>query len=91
MDNLPCDGASVRRRSIPVILQWRIRRSIAADLEMNDDQSPISVQDEPILDNVGDPSPGPLHCVSDKPLAVSHVSKTRGFGDAQDMQNGGKP
>ena len=89
MDDLPCDAASVRRRSIAVILLRGIRRCIAADRELNDDQSPISAQVEPVLGNLGDSLPEPLDFVSDKPLSVSDVSKTPGFGDAQDIQNGG--
>jgi hypothetical protein len=34
--------------------------------------------------------PEPLDFVSDKHLSVSDVSKTLGFGDDQDMQNGSK-
>jgi len=73
-----------------VILLRGIRRCIAADRDSNDDQSPISAKDEPVLGNLGDSLPKPLDFVSDKPLSVSHVSKTLGFGDAQDIQNGGK-
>jgi hypothetical protein len=67
MDDLPCDAASVRRRSIAAILLRGIRRCIAADRELNDDQSPISAQDKPVLDNLGDSLPEPLDFVSDNP------------------------
>jgi len=90
VDDLPCDAASVRRRSIAVLLLRGIRRCIAADRELNDARSPISAQVEPVLGNLGDSLPEPLDFVSDKALSVSHVSKTLGFGDVQDVQNGGK-
>lgn len=90
VDDLPCDAASDRRRSIAVILLRGIRRCIAANRDLNDDQSPITAQVEPVSGNLGDSLPEPLDFVFEKPLSVSHVSKTLGFGDAQDMQNGGK-
>lgn len=73
-----------------MILLRGIRRCIAADRNLNDDRSPISAQGEPVLDNLGDSLPEPLDFVFEKPLSVSHVSKTLGFGGAQDIQNGGK-
>jgi hypothetical protein len=90
VDDLPCDAASVRRRSIAVILLRGIRRCIAADRELNDDQSPISAQVEPVLGNLGDSLPEPLDFVSDKPLSVSDVSETPGFGSDRNIQEGGK-
>jgi hypothetical protein len=86
VDDYPCDAASVRRRSIAAILLRGIRRCIVADRELNDDQSKISAQDEPVLGNLGDSLPEPLDFVSDKPLSVSHVSKTPGFGDDRNTQ-----
>jgi hypothetical protein len=73
-----------------VILLRGIRRCIAADRELNDDQRPISAQDEPVLGNLEDSLPDPLDFVSDKPLSVSDVSETRGFGGAGNTQEGGK-
>jgi hypothetical protein len=66
-----------------------VRRCVAADRDLSDESSEFSAQDNPVLDNLGDSLPEPLDFVSDKPLSVSHVSKTPGFGDAQDIQNGG--
>lgn len=66
-----------------------IQRCVAADREFDDESSEISAQDEPVLGNLGDSLPEPLDFVSDKALSVSCVSKTLGFGDAQDIQNGG--
>lgn len=66
-----------------------IRRCIAADRDLNADPERTSNSDEPVLGNLGDSLPEPLAFVSNKPLSVSHVSKTPGFGDAQDSQNGG--
>lgn len=80
MDDLPCDAASVRRRSIAVILLRGIRRCIAADRDLNDDLEPVSAQDERVLGNLGDSLPKPLAFISGKPLSVCDVSKTRGFG-----------
>jgi hypothetical protein len=90
VDDLPCDAASVRRRSIAAILLRGIRRCIAADRALNDDQSPISAQLEPVLGNLGDSLPEPLDFVSDKPLSVSDVSETPGFGSDRNIQEGGK-
>ena len=89
-DDLPCDAASVRHRSIAVILLRGIRGCIAADRELTDDRGTISAQDEPVLDNLGDSSPEPRDLAFDNPLSVSHVSKTPGFGDDRDIKNGGK-
>ncbi len=94
-DTLPSDGerpadpASVRFRSIAEILLRGIQRCVAADREFDDESSENSAQDEPVLGNLGDSLPEPLAFVSDKALSVSHVSKTLGFGDAQDIQKGG--
>ena len=88
-DDLPFDSASVRQRSIAAILLRGIRRCIAADRELKDDSSQISEQDEPVLDNLGDSLPEPLDFVLDKPLSVSDVSETLGFGEEPDIQNGG--
>jgi len=66
-----------------------IQRCVAADREFGDESIEISALDEPVLGKLGDSLPEPLAFVSDKALSVSHVSKTPGFGDAQDIQNGG--
>lgn len=66
-----------------------IQRCVAADRELNDESSDLSTQEKPVLGNLGDSLPEPLDFVSDKALSVSDVSKTPGFGDAQDTQNGG--
>jgi hypothetical protein len=66
-----------------------IRRCVAAAHDLGDESSEISAQDQPVLGNLGDSLPEPLDFVSDKPLSVSHVAKALGFGDAQDIQNGG--
>ncbi len=96
LDNLPNDGerpadaASVRFRSIAEILLRGIQRCVAADREFDDESSEISAQDEPVLGNLRDSLPEPLDFVSNKGLSVSDVTKTLGFGDAQDVRNGGK-
>jgi hypothetical protein len=89
-DQLPNDPTSVRFRSIAEILLRGIQRCVAADRDFGDESSEISKLDEPVLGNLGDSLPELLDFVFEKPLSVSHVSKTLGFGDAQDMQNGGK-
>ena len=89
-DDLPCDSASVRQRSIAAILLRGIRRCIAADRELNDEPTSDSPQDEPVFDNLGDSLPEPLDFVFDKPLSVSHVSETSSFGTDQDIQKGDK-
>ena len=89
-EDLPRDAASVRRRSIAAILLRCIRRCIATDRQLNDDSSPISKQVEPVLDNLENSLPEPLDFVFDKPLSVSHVSETPGFGTDQDIQKGDK-
>lgn len=86
---MPNDPASVRFRSIAEILLRGVRRCIAEDRDLNADLERTSNTDEPVLANLGDSLPKPLAFVSDKPLSVSRVSKTLGFGDAQDTQNGG--
>jgi len=63
---------------------------VAEDRDLNADLERTSNTDEPVLGNLGDSLPEPLDFVFEKPLSVSHVSKTLGFGDAQDIQNGGK-
>ena len=89
-EELPCDSASVRQRSIAAILLRGIRRCIATDRQLNDDSSLISTQDEPDLDNLGDSLPEPLDFVFDKPLSVSNVSETLSFETDRSIQNGGK-
>jgi hypothetical protein len=89
VDDLPCDAASVRRRSIAVILLRGIRRCIAADRELNGDLDPASAQFEPVLGNLGDSLPEPFDFVFHKPLSVSDVSETLGFGEERDIKNGG--
>jgi hypothetical protein len=85
----PADPASVRFRSIAEIMLRGIQRCVAADRDFGDESSEISVMDEPVLGNLGDSLPEPLAFVSNKALSVSRVSKTLGFGDAKDIQNGG--
>lgn len=85
----PADPASVRFRSIAEILLRGIQRCVAADREFDDESREILVLDEPVLGNLGDSLPEPLAFVSDRPLSVSDISKTPGFGDGQDIQNGG--
>ncbi|MCA9127104.1 MAG: hypothetical protein KDB22_08460 [Planctomycetales bacterium] len=86
--SLPGDPASVRFRSIAEIMLRGIQRCVAADREFDDESSENSALDEPVLGNLRDSLPEPLAFVSDKALSVSRVSKTLGFGDAQDIQNG---
>ena len=86
---LPSDPESVRFRSIAEIMLRGIHRCVAADRELQDEPGRTSGTDEPVLANLGDSLPEPLDFVSDKALSVSRVSKTLGFGDAQDIQNGG--
>lgn len=85
----PADPALVRFRSIAEILLRGIQRCVAADREFGDESSELSARDEPVFGNLGDSLPEPLDFVSDKALSVSDVSKTLGFGDAQDIPNGG--
>ncbi len=87
---MPNDPASVRFRSIAEILLSGIRRCVAEDRDLNADPERTSNTDKPVLGNLGDSLPEPLDFVYEKPLSVSHVSKTLGFGDAQGIQNGGK-
>jgi hypothetical protein len=86
---LPRDPESVRFRSIAEIMLRGIQRCVAADRELDDESSENSAPGEPVLGDLGDSLPEPLDFVSDKALSVSDVSKTPGFGDAQDTQNGG--
>ena len=72
------------------VLLRGIRRCIAADRDLNDDLAPVSARGEPVLGNLGDSLPEPLDFVSDKPLSVSDVSETPGFGGDQNIQEGGK-
>jgi len=88
-DGLSRDPASVRFRSVAEIMLRGIRRCVAAAHDLGDESSEISAQDQPVLDNLGDSLPEPLDFVSDNPLSVTDVSKTPGFGDGQDIQNGG--
>jgi SAM-dependent methyltransferase len=83
------DPASARFRSIAEIILRGIQRCVAADRELHDESGRTSGPDEPVLGNLEDSLPEPLAFISDKPLSVSRVSKTLGFGDAQDIQNGG--
>jgi hypothetical protein len=88
-NELPSDPESVRFRSIAEIMLRGIQQCVAADRGFDDESSEIAAQDEPVLANLGDSLPEPLAFVSNKALSVSRVSKTLGFGDAQDIQNGG--
>lgn len=63
---------------------------MAADHDLSDESSEITAQEKPVLGNLGDSLPEPLAFVSDKPLSVSEVSKTPGFGNTQDIQDGGR-
>jgi hypothetical protein len=85
-DELASDPASVRFRSVAEIMLRGIRRCVAADRELDDDSSQISAQEKPVLDNLPDSLPEPLDFVFNKPLSVSHVSETSGFGTDQDIQ-----
>jgi len=85
----PADPASVRFLSIAEILLRGIQRCVAVDREFDVESSENSALDEPVLGNLGDSLPEPLAFVSNKALSVSRVSKTLGFGDAKDIQNGG--
>ncbi len=78
---LASDPASVRFRSVAEIMLRGIRRCVAADRELDDESSQILAQERPVLDNLEDSLPEPLDFVSDKPLSVSRVSGTSGFGD----------
>ena len=88
-NELPNNPASVRFRSIAEIMLRGIQRCVASDRELQGESERTSSPDETVLGNLGDSLPEPLAFVSDKALSVSHVSKTLGFGDAQDTQNGG--
>jgi len=87
--SLPGDPASVRFRSIAEIMLRGIQRCVAADRELRGESGRTSGPDKPVLGNLGDSLPESLAFVSNKALSVSRVSKTLGFGDAQDIQNGG--
>lgn len=85
-DGLPRDPTSVRFRSIAEILLRGIKRCAALD----GDSDQLLTEDEPVLGNLGDSSPEPLDFVFHKPLSVSDVSETPGFGEERDIQYGGK-
>jgi len=57
---------------------------------LDHESNQISAQEKPVLDNLADSLPEPLDFVFDKPLSVSHVSETLGFGTDQDIQKGDK-
>ena len=84
-DDLPRDPTSVRFRSIAAILLRGIHRSAAPA----GDSDQFLTEDVPDSDNLGDSLPEPLDLVFHKPLSVSDVSETLGFGDERDIQNGG--
>ena len=86
----PADPASVRFRSIAEIMLRGIKRCVANDRDLNADPEQTSNTNEPVLGNLGDSSPEPLDFVFEKPLSVSDVSETPGFGEERDIQNGGK-
>ncbi|MCU0712823.1 MAG: hypothetical protein MUC43_12250 [Pirellula sp.] len=86
----PADPASVRFRSIAEIMLRGIQRCVAADREFDDESGENLALDEPVLGNLEDSLPEPLDFVSDKPLSVSDVSETPGFGDDRIIQEGGK-
>ncbi len=88
--DMPNDPASVRFRSIAEIMLRGIQRCVAADREFDDESSENSALDQPVLGNLGDSLPEPLDFVSDKPLSVSDVSETPGFGSDRNIQEGGK-
>ena len=88
-DGLPRDPALVRFRSVAEIMLRGIRRCVAADHDLSDESSEITAQEKRVLGNLGNSLPEPLDFVFENPLSVSHVSKALGFGDAQDIQNGG--
>jgi hypothetical protein len=77
VDHLPCDAASVRRRSIAVVLLRGIPRCHAADRDVNDDLPPVTAQNEPVSGNLGGSLPDPLDFVSDKALTMSPWSLKR--------------
>ncbi len=63
-----------------------VQRCVAADRELQDESGQTSGPGKPVLGNLGDSLPEPLAFVSNKNLSVSHVSKTRGFGEERDIQ-----
>ncbi len=87
--DLPSDPETVRFRSIAEILLRGIRRCVAADHDLDSDSDEFPKTEKPVLDNLGDSLPEPLDFVFDKPLSVSNVSKTLGFEEDRDIQNGG--
>ncbi len=59
---------------------------MVADRDLIDEIIAVSAKLKPVLGNLGDSLPDPLDFVLDKPLSVSDVSKTLGFGEAQEIQ-----
>ena len=90
LGNLSRDPATVRFRSIAEILLRSIRRCVTADRELDGDLEQFSDTEKPVLDNLANSLPEPLDFASDKPLTVSHVSQTPGFGAKPDIHSGGK-
>ena len=88
--DLPRDPATIRFRSIAEILLLGIRRCVVAERKPCGDSDQLSATNQPVLDNLGDSLPEPLDFVFDKPLSVSNVSETLGFGADRDIRNGGK-
>jgi len=86
----PVTPETVRFQSIAEILLQGIRRCVVADRDLDGDSDEYSNTEKPVSDNFGDSLPEPLDFVFDKPLSVSNVSETLGFGDERDIQNGGK-
>ena len=65
-------------------------QSYTERIALDGDLDEYSNTEKPVSDNLGDSLPEPLDFVFDKPLSVSNVSETLGFGDERDIQNGGK-
>lgn len=63
---------------------------MVTDRELQGETGRTSGPDERVLGNLGDSLPERLDFVSDKALSVSPVSKTLGFGNAQDTKLIGK-
>ncbi len=63
---------------------------MTADRELDGDLEQFSDTEKPVLDNLGNSLPEPLDFASDKPLSVSNVSQTLGFGAKPDINSGGK-
>jgi hypothetical protein len=90
VNDLSRDPATVRFRSIAEILLRSIRRCVAADRELAGDLEQLSNTEKPVLDNLANSLPEPLDFASEKPLSVTHVSQTLGFGAKPDINSGGK-